>query len=440
MTVDSATLSSATGLVFDPTAIKGSTTVTNPFPILSTSTRSLEPTTTTSMKETPEAAVGASSKPIALSTVIGACVGAFIGAGAFILLALFFYRRYHQSLKRKANRRPHPRSIFDDGRNTRSELDRRRSKRESWNQLKDTEVEDKWEGMAGAPVSREVKEMDTLSPSVYRNAPTTTYPPTDDSPRTTAFKLHHPYGTAIAPKMPEPHDLLGREPQNVLGQIDSGPPMSWASDSKTSFLSATRLSGGAMSPTLTMAIPTPPAVKSQPHHWESAEVVNYSEPQTAEVVDYPTKSEGLQNPFFNASEYRRSVQRPPSSSHSRSSSNATIQQETAPVKEKERVVSIDPFRDPLPKPSFIHHIPSGSSSSSASNDRAIRQLVAAASLDDLGEDEVQRRLRVASMQPSLISNSCDSMYTDAEPDPADEAMMRSFPVPPSSSGHGSSHK
>jgi hypothetical protein len=61
--------------------------------------------------------------------------------------------------------------------------------------------------------------------------------------------------------------------------------------------------------------------------------------------------------------------------------------------------------------------------------------VAAASLDDLGEDEVQRRLRVASMQPSIISNSGDSMYTDAEPDPVDEAMMRSFPVPPSSSGH-----
>lgn len=351
------------------------------------------------------------------------------------------------------NRRAQPRSVYTDARNGRADEERRRSKLEAWNQLND-DNEDKWEGMNGAskaPVTREVKEMDNLSPDLYRKAPNdVSYRSAEDSPSSANFQMDHPYATATPQSVPEARDLLGRQPQNMLGQIDSGPPMSWASDSKTSFLSATRLSGGAMSPTLTMAIPTPPATRSQLHRWESAEVINYAEPQSAEIVDEPVR-ESLHNPFFNAaSDYplhkrsrsNSSSRSPPPPTRSRSSSTSTIQPNSLQaLKSKERVVSIDPFRDPLPKPSFIHHYPTHSSSSSASNDRAIRQLVAAASLDDLSEDEVQRRLRVASMQPSIVSNSGDSMYTDSEPDPVDDdSVMSNFPVPPSSSGHSSHMK
>ncbi|KAJ2922881.1 hypothetical protein H1R20_g14261, partial [Candolleomyces eurysporus] len=308
-------------------------------------------------------------------------------------------------------------------------------------------MEDKWEGMDSGkqPVSRELKEMDTLSPSsigMFQKSPSSiahsNYHTAEDSPTTAAFKMNHPYANSQG-AVPDAKDLLGREPQNLLSQIDSGPPLSWG-DSKSSFLSSTRLSGGAMSPSLSMAIPTPPAVRTEIHHWESAEVVHYSE--AAEVVNQ-RESRGLANPFFNAVEYPvpllsggSNASSSYKSAHSRNSSTATIQQaDIVPnVKGKERVVSIDPFRDPLPKPKFINHIAT-SSTSSSDNERAIRQLVAAASLDDLSEDEVQRRLRVASMQPSVISYSGDSMYTDSDPDPVDEATMSSFPVPPSSSGH-----
>lgn len=406
--------------------------------------------TTTTPTQTPTSVenTAASSKSISMSTVIGACVGAFIGAAAFILLAIYFYRRYSQSLKQRHYRRGAPRSAYNDARNSRADIDRRRSKAEAWDKLDDGDTEDKWEGMNSGkrPVNREVKEMDTLPPSSMGMFQKTSsslshsnYNSAEDSPTTAAFKMSHPYASSQG-AVPDAKDLLGREPQHLLSQIDSGPPLSWG-DSKSSFLSSTRLSGGAMSPSLSMAIPTPPAVKTEVHHWESAEVVHYSE--TAEVVNQ-RQSKGLANPFFNAVEYHPAPLSGGSNSsssyqsaHSRNSSNATIQQAdvvASNAKGKERVVSIDPFRDPLPKPKFINHIAT-SSTSSSDNERAIRQLVAAASLDDLSEDEVQRRLRVASMQPSIISYSGDSMYTDAEPDPVDEAMMRSFPVPPSSSGH-----
>ncbi|KAF6757247.1 hypothetical protein DFP72DRAFT_1113031 [Ephemerocybe angulata] len=421
VTVDPSAEASATDLKLDT----GATSTTPPVTTDILPKTTLAPSTIPAMTTTTEApaeptssleSASASSSPIAMSTVIGACVGAFVGAAAFIILGLYFYRRYSQTLKRKANmnRRAQPRSVYTDARNGRADEERRRSKLEAWNQLND-DNEDKWEGMNGAskaPVTREVKEMDNLSPDLYRKAP-------NDS-------------------VPEARDLLGRQPQNMLGQIDSGPPI------------ATRLSGGAMSPTLTMAIPTPPATRSQLHRWESAEVINYAEPQSAEIVDEPVR-ESLHNPFFNAaSDYplhkrsrsNSSSRSPPPPTRSRSSSTSTIQPNSLQaLKSKERVVSIDPFRDPLPKPSFIHHYPTHSSSSSASNDRAIRQLVAAASLDDLSEDEVQRRLRVASMQPSIVSNSGDSMYTDSEPDPVDDdSVMSNFPVPPSSSGHSSHMK
>jgi hypothetical protein len=447
-TVDPAAATGASTLAFDA---EGTGTITGALPTLTITSK--ETSTSSQTEATPtgtlESASGASSS-ISMKTVIGACVGAFIGATAFILLGLFFYRRYSQQLKRKANtRRAVPRSVFDNGRNSRADQERRRSKLEPWNELKDDDTEDRWEGMASKPASGDVKEMKTLSPGVYQNSPY------ESAVSTNAAYRNHPYATAPAPKVPEARELLGREP-HVLGEINSGPPISWAgSESTASFLSTTRLNGGAMSPTMAMAIPTPPPQKSQLHRWESAEVITISQGESAEFVDEPQRA-SLHNPFFNAvEEYparTRAKANPPAlsqPSHSRSSSTDTIQAPTAPSSftpekaKKPRVVSIDPFSDPLPKPKFIRHVHGNSSASSASNDRAIRQLVAAASLDDLSEDEVQRRLRVASMQPSIISNSGDSMYTDAEPDPVDVAMMSSFPVPPSSSGHDTvtfSHK
>ncbi|KAJ3511865.1 hypothetical protein NMY22_g15509 [Coprinellus aureogranulatus] len=445
--VDGTVAGGATGLSLDagqtatiaaPNALPTLTVTKSTPTLLPSQTESIPPAT-----GTVESASAASS-PISMKTVVGACVGAFIGAAAFILLSLFFYRRYSQSLKRKANtRRMATRSAYD--RNSRADQDRRRSKLEPWDELKDRDMEDKWEGMPSTPGASDAKEMKTLSPAVYQNSPSGSSYGNPDS--TSAVYQNHPYATAAPPKVPEARELLGREP-HVLGEINSGPPISWAaSDSNSSFLSSTRMEGGAMSPTMAMAIPTPPAQKSQLHRWESAEVVHISDGESAEIVDQHIR-QSSHNPFFSAVEDYPPRNRTRTNTvtsrqtRSRSSSNATIQAPTAvpstssPEKEKKpRVVSIDPFRDPLPKPKFIHHVHGKSSTSSLGNDRAIRQLVAAASLHDLSEDEVQRRLRVASMQPSIISDT-DSMYTDAQPElEVDDEVMSSFPAPPSSSGH-----
>lgn len=473
--VDTTAAAEASDLVLDGSASSKSQA---PPPFIPSGT----PVVTTSASITPPPAeptasseantVGASGKNISLSTVVGSCVAAFVGAALLIAIGFYFYRRYSASLKEKGRRRPLPRSAFSDNRGAGGEG--RNSK--TWDRLDSGEFEeDKWEGKESSPsahnaaaTSRKTPDHLTVPPlekmDMFKKSPSASshHGSGSDDQHGGAFEMqHHPYGQANSsnpPKMPEARDLLGREPQNALGQIDSGPPISWASSpSQTSFLSAARIESGAMSPTLAMAIPTPPATRSQPHRWESAEVVNLPEAQSAEYVDDNTGSRtSLHNPFFSGgggdyySPPKRARSTSQSTVRSRSNSNATVTQQPAsssapPVPEvsissskayDDNRLSMDPFNDPLPiPPSFTRHQATGSASSAASNERAIRQLVAAAGIG-LNEDEVQRRLKAVSMQPSVISNSGDSMYTDADPDLAEEAL-KSFPKPPSSiSSHG----
>ncbi|KAH6908980.1 hypothetical protein BKA70DRAFT_1426132 [Coprinopsis sp. MPI-PUGE-AT-0042] len=340
----------------------------------------------------------------------------------------------------------------------------------TWDRLDSGEFEDKWDGKEGAsataPSTRKLPDHLTVPPlekmDMFKKSPSTSshHGASSDDQHGSAFEMqHHPYSqvNASTPKVPEARDLLGREPHNALGQIDSGPPISWASSpSQTSFLSAARIESGAMSPTFGMAIPTPPATRSQPHRWESAEVVNLPEERACTIRFFS----GGGSDHYPAKRARSTSQTAPrsrsnsqSTARSRSNSNATITQQPAlstpampvpdivmPQYTDDNRLSMDPFNDPLPvPPTFARHQATGSASSAASNERAIRQLVAAAGID-LNEDEVQRRLKAVSMQPSVISNSGDSMYTDADPDLAEEAL-KSFPQPPgSTSSHGASSR
>jgi len=419
----------ATSLAFDSSAGSGSNTA----PVIAISFTPVvhttpSPSASDSNSATPSSSVAASSStssPIALSTVVGTCVGAFIGASALIFLGVWFYRRYSRSLKQRYIK---TRAPISNGRNARGDVQRRRSRLEPWTKLEDG---DKWEG------SYQTKEVDVVSPMEkltmfkkrspsVRTAFTHVTQRSDDA----SFDFVHAFSQYPGLAKDLVSDEKGAfmpEPRPFLGRVDANATTSWDAESatKTSFLSAhtARMEGGAMSPTLNMALPTPAAVKSEPHRWESAEVVHFSEGQSAEIVD-PAGEESssrrsAHNPFFNAQEYGHQRSHSKSSSRSRSRSNS-VSKQNHKGKDRERIVSTDPFSDPLPKPSFAYHHATTSSASSASNERAIQSLKAVL---DVSEEEIQRRLRVASMQPSVISRYDDDDVTEK------------FPIPLSSAGH-----
>lgn len=422
----------ATSLAFDSSVDSGSNTAP-PIAISFTPTVHTTPSASASDSNsaTPSSSIAASSStsnPIALSTVVGTCVGAFIGASALILLGVWFYRRYSRSLKQRHIK---TRAPISNDRNARGDEQRRRSRLEPWTKLEDG---DKWEG------SYQTKEVDVVSPMekltmFKKRSPSTRTAFTHVTHRSddTPFEFVHPfsqYHPSLAKDLvSDEKGAFMPEPRPFLGRVDSNATTSWDVESakKTSFLSAqtARMEGGAMSPTLSMALPTPAAVKSEPHRWESAEVVHFSEGQAAEIVD-PAEEESsdrrsLHNPFFNAQEYGHQRSHSKSSSRSRSRSNS-VSKQNHKGKDRERIVSMDPFSDPLPKPSFAYHHVTTSSASSASNERAIQSLKAVL---DVSEEEIQRRLRVASMQPSVISGI--SRYDDDD-------VTEKFPMPLSSAG------
>ncbi|KAH6913052.1 hypothetical protein BKA70DRAFT_1524916 [Coprinopsis sp. MPI-PUGE-AT-0042] len=418
ITVDPNAAADATNLAVDgqaPTSLK------RPRP-------SLKPYATSSQAE----AVSASGKNISLSTVVGSCVAA-IGA---------------------TQRRSRRRTGGDPSRGQLSPITGAPAKGATPNlgSSRFRRIRDKWDGKEGAsataPSNRKLPDHLTVPPlekmDMFKKSPT-------------------PQGAGSA------GPARSRTSQR-LGQIDSGPPSRGLPHrAKTSSSALLRIESGAMSPTFGMAIllhrptevPSPIAGIRRSRH--------LPEGQSAEYVDDNRASRtSLHNPFFSgggsdhypAKRARSTSQTAPrsrsnsqSTARSRSNSNATITQQPAlstpampvpdivmPQYTDDNRLSMDPFNDPLPvPPTFARHQATGSASSAASNERAIRQLVAAAGID-LNEDEVQRRLKAVSMQPSVISNSGDSMYTDADPDLAEEAL-KSFPQPPgSTSSHGASSR
>ncbi|KAF8896250.1 hypothetical protein BD779DRAFT_1494832 [Infundibulicybe gibba] len=339
------------------------------------------PTTTPSQSVSPSSGV---SRQISMSTVIGSCVGAFVGAVALVTFGLWMYRRYTRSLKKVRARGP----ISSDARHARGE-GRPRSRSDPWNKLEDEG--DVWEG------KNQTKEVEQLgmekltmfkksSPSVRTN-----YTHKSDEPL--AFNMDsHPFGQYHpglakelaagdgAPAMPAPQPFLSR--------VQTGSPMSWdaAAASDGSFL------------------------QLRPN-----QVVHVEDGQSADVnesssFDSPNSyGQSTNNPFFSAHEHTRL---PPEQQ------SPTTQS----PKGKERAYDTDPFGDENipPAPAFAHQ-PGSSTSSMSSNDRAMQSLIAALSVT---EDDVQARLRIASMQPSVVSTT--SMYTSGEEDD----VTHEFPNPP----------
>ncbi|KAF9468156.1 hypothetical protein BDZ94DRAFT_846904 [Collybia nuda] len=430
-----ASASTGVSMTAPPLGISITPTITSRAPVTSTDDLTASTTRSTS----------SASGQIPISTVVGSCIGALIGAVALVLLGLWFYRRYVGSLKKYSKARG--RLSLARSRNNAADQERSRSRQEPWNKLE--EGDDKWEGMYQA------KEMDNVAPmeklTMFKKSPSVRTAYTHKSEEPTTFE-HHPFAqyhpnlaeelaSGKTPGMPVPRPFLGR--------VDAGPAISWDGETiaNGSYLSvhSNRLSGGAMSPTLNMAIPTPVVTSSHPHRWESAEVVHIDHGQSAEVFDNNNpfgagserrKSTSNNNPFFKGQEYperrrSRSYSQSSNHSHSRSRSNSTIQRIPKASKGKEREISPtttdDPFDDgntpPFTIPFSATHTAQGSFSSVSSNERAMKSLIAAL---EVSEEEVHARLRVASMQPSFISTN--SNYT------TEEDVAGSFPLPPSTDG------
>jgi hypothetical protein len=188
---------------------------------------------------------------------------------------------------------------------------------------------------------------------------------------------------------------------NVARQ-DAGPPISWDGETvhdDDTFLSlhsgridSSHLSSAseAMSPTIVRPKKAPSAATSEFHRWESAEVLHYSTDQNEArnpFVDIESETrKNVNNPFFNAQGLLTK----------RGASN--------------------PFADSMKHP--FAHATHESNASMSSTDRALQSLIAAL---DVSPEEVQERLRVASMHPSIQSTGSAL---------EDDASVAEFPLPP----------
>jgi hypothetical protein len=399
-------MASETSLAFDSAASDVHSSVTAPpFAITSNPVTTTTPSTTSDLPSSSSIVSANASTPIPMSTVIGACVGAFVGAVALILLGLWFYRRSAQGMK-KPRSRGHPVQLSNT-RNAQREHQRSRSRLEVWDKLEDGD--DKWEGIY------QTKGVDNLGPmeklTMFKSSPSIRTTDTQKSEETPMFDLNpHPFAQ-YHPQLAK--DLSEVPPRPFLGRTDVTPTVSW--DGQTlghdSFLSLqSSRASGAMSPTMNMAIPTPPATASEPHHWQSAEVVDYGG-ESAEVIEDPfissvERNKTYKNPFFNAQDYKALSKSP---------------QGSARTKGKQRAHDLLGYDSSPPlKPPHLTHAVAESTSSMASNERAMQSLIAAL---DISPEEVQERLRVASMQPSVMSAT--STYEEA-----DVTSMSAFPLPP----------
>ncbi|ESK89026.1 hypothetical protein Moror_13107 [Moniliophthora roreri MCA 2997] len=385
-----------------------------PTPAFSISTIIAPPTSTAPIRETSTPTVSPASSAtspnqIPLGTVIGACIGAFVGAVIVIWLGFWLYKRADPKKKQRGPQR-----------------DAQGRSGNTWNKLDDEP--DRWEGMnrsRGVEMSEQKStdehSMEKLTmfkkstPSIRTEytLKTEELPTFDLGPH--PFAQYHPNlakemasSSVDAPAPPQPAFLNLKRVESSAPSWDAGT----AHDSFLSLNSNKRVSG-SMSPSVDMAIPTPPISSSEPHRWESAEVLNF-DGQSAEIVHSPTEPENLKsnNPFLHSTERRKSLSNPffNAQSSSRSPSKKGKSRDITPSG------SNNPFVDDN-REVVSQHVKVESMDSVTSNDRAIQSLLAAldATIDP------NERLRIASMQ------SASSAYT------ADEDVADRFPLPPGAS-------
>lgn len=341
---------------------------------------------------------------IPLSTVIGVCIGAFVGAGLLICLSIWFYRR---SSRRRPPRRP------------RQKL-RGNNPAAPWTRFDDDR--DQWEGQNGMSEKKGPGSLAlvpgtqrTISPQPARRSLTSDGH--DAASQSLPFTHYHPNLAEQMALEPPPPVGLGHRSQESLGGSTADSYLS---------LGTVHIESGKMSPTFNMAKMTPPATSSKLHRWESAVVIDpgadaqeveiHSDPfldDATPTTSSPTETFGdrrsIHNPFFNAQagahSRQNTIKKPP-----------TVSVSSDPFNREEEDITT------MPKPRFISH--DSSSSGGSGNERSLQSLIAAL---ELPQAVIEERLRVASMQPSEISRySTASDSPVVYPMPMPEATERRY--------------
>lgn len=394
-----------------------------------------EPSSSSQAESTPTASQTASSQALSnssslsTSAVVAACVGAFIGLA--ILICLFIWWTRHSSTK--AKRRAAPRTPVSDHRNARSEQDQQKTRSGMWNKLDEE----------GHPREMSEAESDEKNFSMFKKR-------TMSMRTTRTAKALEEHGFDMPPITQYHPDLakqlaLEQPERPFVARQESG--VSWDGDTvgDDSFLSlrSVRIESGAMSPTFGVAKMTPPAMPSQLHKWESAEVLTLDESAYSGTAENPfsdvadERRKSASNPFFSAGDVHRSSSRRSRSnsrghSHSRNTSKSRRSVSRSQVASQISSASVDPFADEADPstamPTFtrtLAHAHTDSNTSSAlGSERAMKSLIAAL---DLSQEEVEERLRVVSMQPSV-----DSRYSSIFRELEEEiALTKAFPNTPS---------
>nr|GAT60820.1 predicted protein [Mycena chlorophos] len=424
---------------------------------LSTSaTNTLIPSTPTPTTNTTAPAVdspaaeasSSSSSTISMGTVIGACLGALAGALFLILIGLWLYRRGTQPRRRSPS----------NAHKTNNDKER------AWTKMD----EDRWDGKNGSEGKYQQKGIVSVGPmeklTMFKQTPSlhTVSNTGDQESLPSVASFSHPfaqYHPGLAKELAEDNSSLPAPPQRpFLARVEPIPPISWDGDTaRDSFLSLS--SNPAMSPGVDMAIPTPKLTSSEPHQWQSAVVMNFDTAaedgprgrSPANDSNNEPRRKSANNPFFGSRmsvhsthSRSRSQSRSRTPSISASSRAALPDADTMPApparaytrEEKGKYRAVDPpsptsrrapstivdhnpFNDPITPivPFKTEHLSQGS------QDRAMASLLAALG-PEASAGAVQERLRVASMNPSVMS---ESQYTETDGD----TLHQSWPVPPS---------
>ncbi|CCM03108.1 uncharacterized protein FIBRA_05228 [Fibroporia radiculosa] len=423
------TVATATGLILNTSTVS-SVSITAPPLVSSLSLTPAVPTPSTTSLTSPSPSVApasavSSGSSISLGTVIGACIGAFSGL-ALVVAAYYIY-----SKRTKRAGAPPPRSISD-----------------KWKQLDDGGENGRSTAAANvarSPAHHEMEEKNFAmfkksTPSVRTMHTKTSDEPVDLPPF--EFSKYHP---DLAKELALEQPTRPFIPQRA--GTDSGVSWDGSTVHDDSFLSmrSVRAESGTMSPTVVLAKTTPAAILSPAHKWESAEVLTMEHEQTADArelqnpfADLNEQRRSVSNPFFNAQELQRTAPRSRSRSNSRTSraSHATHSRRASQSTVRQSARISNPFSDvqqvPVyhvepPPPLHLHgpeNLIASGASANAFGDHALRSLIAAL---DLTQEEVEERLRVASMDASTLSRF--STMTSGTND-TDIGTVREFPMPP----------
>ncbi|KAH7884533.1 hypothetical protein F5I97DRAFT_1467843 [Phlebopus sp. FC_14] len=399
----------ASALAANTAAVSGSDTQSG-IPLLVSTTADSSPTTA-SASPTSSSVPSSSGSQIPLGTVIGACVGAFIALVLAILLAIYCSKR------QKPARRPG----LSHSRNAANNSSRRRSHLEPWGRLNDDE--DRWEGQQQMKQRPPSGPMEKLGAMFHRTPSTNSAEKSSDGHgnRESIGTMQHfaKYHPGLAAEMASQAAIADADAQITkppatrpfMGRMEIEPAISWDGETVRgdSFLSLHERLSGKMSPTVMAAKSTPPATASYGHRWESAEVVHVDETGSEISTDVQelrnpfadgagsVKSSVRSNPFFNARDKPQKRTLLPDSNNNSFS---------------------DSFGAAIPRQK------SATNEASPNNSRAMQSLIAAL---EVSPEQVQDRLRVASMQSSYYSH--DSAYVTG--DEGEEVVsVTAFPYPP----------